>query len=307
MPAFARKRGGLAACRVMSGEGRAKPLRFGGGLVRQWTAGARVVKVAVTMKSWCVEQLEGRVMLSAVRFAVIGDYGSAGQPEADVAEMVKGWGPELVVTVGDNNYGENAVEAFDDNVGRYFHEFIYNYAGRFGEGSPTRRFFPVLGNHDWDGAPGAGPYLEYFDLPDPPDDSGDERYYEFTAGPVHFFALDSDAREPDGITSSSTQGKWLKAKLAAATEPFKVVVLHHPPYSSGEHGNNPKLQWPFKQWGATAVLAGHDHHYERLEVGGLPYFVNGLGGRDIAPYSRDAVAAGSRFRYDEDFGAMRVE
>src|SRR5688572_3139440 len=214
---------------------------------------------AANMTSWCAEQLEGRVMLAGVRFAVIGDYGSAGQPEADVAGMVKGWGADLIVTVGDNNYGENTAAVIDDNIGQYFHEFIFNYSGRYGAGSPTRRFFPILGNHDWDGERGAQPYLEYFDLPDPDTDGGDERYYEFAAGPVHFFALDTDEREPDGIGANSTQGKWLKERLAAATEPFKIVLAHHPPYSSGEHGNTAKLQWPFKAWGATAVLAGHDH------------------------------------------------
>src|SRR5688572_33070850 len=100
------------------------------------------------MRACFAEQLEGRVMLSAVRFGVIGDYGSAGEAEADVADLMKGWGPDFIVTVGDNNYGENTATVIDENVGRYFHEFIYNYAGRFGEGSPTRRFFPTLGNHD---------------------------------------------------------------------------------------------------------------------------------------------------------------
>src|SRR5690349_1319159 len=39
-----------------------------------------------------------------VRFAVIGDYGEAGQPEHDVATLVHSWTPDFVVTVGDNSY-----------------------------------------------------------------------------------------------------------------------------------------------------------------------------------------------------------
>jgi hypothetical protein len=40
----------------------------------------------------------------SVRFAVIGDYGRGGAPEADVASLVASWQPDLVITVGDNNY-----------------------------------------------------------------------------------------------------------------------------------------------------------------------------------------------------------
>src|SRR5215813_1931282 len=39
-----------------------------------------------------------------IRFAVIGDYGSAGPDEAAVARLVRGWTPDFVVTTGDNNY-----------------------------------------------------------------------------------------------------------------------------------------------------------------------------------------------------------
>ena len=65
------------------------------------------------------------------------------------------------------------------------------------------------------------------------------------------------------------------------------------------------MQWPFRAWGADAVLGGHDHIYERLSVDGLPYFVNGLGG--TSRYSLRAVAPGSVVRYNDTFGAMLVE
>src|SRR5215213_10148474 len=38
---------------------------------------------------------------SSVRFAVIGDFGSDGQPPVDVGKLVAGWNPDLVITVGD--------------------------------------------------------------------------------------------------------------------------------------------------------------------------------------------------------------
>lgn len=237
---------------------------------------------------------------SALVFAVVGDYGSAGQPEADVAALIHSWNPDLIITTGDNNYLFGEATTIDQNIGQYYHDFIFPYTGIYGPGATVNRFFPSLGNHDWE-TPNAQPYLDYFTLP------GNERYYDFVAGPVHFFAVDSDGREPDGITSGSVQGQWLQTALAASTAPWKLVYLHHPPYSSSSgHGSTPALQWPYQTWGATAVLAGHDHVYERLEVGGLPYFVNGLGGY-FNIYGFGTPLPGSQVRYNGNHGAMRVQ
>ncbi len=87
-------------------------------------------------------------------------------------------------------------------------------------------FFPTLGNHDWY-TNDAQPYLDYFTLP------GNERYYDFVWGPVHFFALDSDEHEPDGVNAGSAQAAWLQQGLAASTSPWNIVYTHYPPYSSG--------------------------------------------------------------------------
>jgi hypothetical protein len=65
------------------------------------------------------------------------------------------------------------------------------------------------------------------------------------------------------------------------------------------------MQWPYQAWGAAAVLAGHDHTYERIIQAGFPYFVNGLGGRSI--YSFGAPVSGSIVRYNGNYGAMLVQ
>ena len=237
-----------------------------------------------------------------IRFAVVGDYGDAGQPEQDVANLINSWQPDFVITTGDNNYPAGAATTIDVNIGQYYHQYIYPYAGAYGAGASYNRFFPALGNHDWgDGYPnptGLQPYLDYFTLP------GNERYYEFVWGPVHFFAVDSDPNEPDGMTSTSPQASWLRARLAASNARWKLVYFHHPPYSSGPHGSDVDMQWPFRAWGASAVLSGHDHTYERLDVGGLPYFVNGLGGRSLYVFGQPLPE--SQVRYSDDFGAMLV-
>jgi len=236
--------------------------------------------------------------LPPIRFAVIGDYGGGGQPEADVANLVHGWQVDFVITTGDNNYPDGAAETIDDHIGRFYHDFIAPYVGKFGEGADVNRFFPTLGNHDWN-TDAARPYLDYFTLP------GNERYYEFTWGPVHFFALDSDSREPDGVGKSSSQADWLRNALSNSQAVWKVVYFHHAPYSSGLHGPTEWAQWPYADWGADAVLTGHDHTYERLLIDGIPYFVNGLGGGSIYPF--EDVHPGSQVRYNADYGAMLVE
>jgi tartrate-resistant acid phosphatase type 5 len=233
-----------------------------------------------------------------IRFAVIGDYGGGGQPEADVASLVKSWEPEFIITTGDNNYPSGAEETIDQNIGQFFHEFIAPYSGKYGEGASENQFFPSLGNHDWDTL-GAQPYLEYFTLP------GNERYYQFVRGPVHFFALDSDSREPDGVGASSPQATWLQEQLADSTSPWKIVYFHQAPYSSGLHGPVNWMRWPFAEWGVDFVLSGHNHTYERLHRNGVIYFVNGLGGGSIYPFP--GVEEGSQVRYNEDYGAMLVE
>jgi hypothetical protein len=234
----------------------------------------------------------------ATRFALLGDYGSGDDSELRVSHLVKSWGVEFIATAGDNNYPLGGADTIDSNIGQFFADFICPYRGSFGPGATKNRFFPTLGNHDWYAA-GAQPYLDYFGLP------GNERYYDFVWGSVHMFMLDSDPSEPDGVTSDSVQAAWLSQRLASSTASWKIVVLHHPPYSSSLHGSTSYMQWPFKEWGADLVFAGHDHTYERVEADGLTFVVLGLGG--ASTYGFNTTVAGSRTQYNADHGAGLVE
>src|SRR4028118_1944089 len=71
-------------------------------------------------------QAAAQTMRSA-RFAVIGDYGQAGQPEQDVANRVKSWSPDFIITVGDNNYPYGEASTIDQNIGQYYRQYIYPY------------------------------------------------------------------------------------------------------------------------------------------------------------------------------------
>ncbi|MCC6166181.1 MAG: metallophosphoesterase [Caldilineaceae bacterium] len=243
-----------------------------------------------------------------LRFAVIGDYGKDNEAEARVAALIQGWNPDFIVTTGDNNYPDGAASTIDDNIGKYFGRFIGNYQGAYGPGSAVNRFWPSLGNHDWrsmtcvvDSCSSA--YLDYFTLPN------NERYYAADYGLVRLFAVDSESGEPDGRSQDSAQAAWLSSQLAASTACYNVVFFHRAPYGSGRHGSSSTMQWPFAAWGAQAVLSGHDHLYERLEVGGIPYIVNGAGGATLYNFENIGnlpAEAISIVRYNQDYGAMLV-
>jgi titin len=249
---------------------------------------------------YALESLEQRRLLAAVRLAVVGDF-SATQATGDVANLVHSWNPSAIVTVGDNNYPDGEASTIDANIGQYYHDYIYPYLGTYGAGSPTgtNRFFPALGNHDWNDSRGAKPHTDYFNLPN------NERYYSTQVGNVGIFVVDSEPQEPDGTGKNSSQANWIRNQMLNSTAKWKLVFFHHPAYSSGGMGSNSYMQWPFATWGATAVFAGHDHDYERLSEEGIPYFVDGPGGESIVGFG--ATQAGSQIRYAADYGAMRLD
>ncbi len=268
--------------------------------VRRSLAAQRLASLPRRCKA-IFEALEPRRLLA--HFAVVGDFSVDNQtaPTRDVANLVKGWNPDFIATVGDNNYPDGAAATIDANVGQWYHAYISPYSGSYGGGaSGGNKFFPAIGNHDWSvNSGGYTPYLNYFSLP------GNERYYTTVQGNVQLFVVNSDSHEPDGTSSSSIQGQWLQNALATSTAQWKLVLFHHPAYSSGTTGSNTYMQWPFQQWGASAVISGHDHVYERIIKNGFPYFVNGLGGESI--FGFNTPISGSASRYESDYGAMLID
>jgi hypothetical protein len=240
-------------------------------------------------------------------FAAVGDFGSGSSAAGNVAMLVNGWAPQFIVGAGDTRYGNTT---FDQVVGQFYCGYLTaagvgNYCN--GGTSPTNAFFPVLGNHDYSDGAGITEYLDYFTLPGAgivgSNTSGNERYYDFVIGPVHFFALDSQGAL-NSASDRAAQRAWLQAQMAASTSAWQIVLFHHAAYSSGQHGSTTAMQWPFASWGADAVIAGHDHTYERLQIGGIPYFVNGLGGKSL--YTFGTPVPGSQVRYNSNYGAMRI-
>eukprot|EP00195_Chlamydomonas_chlamydogama_P011152 CAMPEP_0202892454 /NCGR_PEP_ID=MMETSP1392-20130828/2182_1 /ASSEMBLY_ACC=CAM_ASM_000868 /TAXON_ID=225041 /ORGANISM="Chlamydomonas chlamydogama, Strain SAG 11-48b" /LENGTH=498 /DNA_ID=CAMNT_0049576411 /DNA_START=145 /DNA_END=1637 /DNA_ORIENTATION=- len=247
----------------------------------------------------------------AARFAVIGDFGTASAGEAAVANMVHSWYPfDSLLTVGDNNYPSGRLADMDPFVGAFYHRYMYPFVGSCstppcGSQDGVNRFWPSTGNHDWGNAcPGSlSGYLTYMPV-------NRKAFYDIVKGDTHIFFVDSDCNQNyagyNGTSSTSSQAMWLQSGLAASTSKFKLVIFHHPPYSSGDHGSSTYMRWPFEAWGAHAVLTGHDHDYERVIMSsGFPYFVNGIGGADLRPFV--TIVAGSTVRSTGSYGAQLVE
>ena len=246
-----------------------------------------------------------------VRVAVIGDFGAAtmGVPhinnEAAVADLVKSWDTpseplDAIITVGDNNYPTGASADIEANIGQFYGEYIKGHSSFLGG---DNRFFPSIGNHDYGqhncNLPGNPyPFTNYFELP------GNELYYDFVLGDAHFFVVDSDCHQTDGTSAWSTQAEWLETQMTNSTHKWKIVYFHHAPYSSTPAGNTGYLQWDFKAWGATAIICGHYHLYERLQVDGLTYFVNGIGGNSLHEFTNTLPY--SQVRFNEKHGAMLI-
>ena len=251
--------------------------------------------------------------INVTTFAIIGDYGSGSQNEQRVANMINTWNVDFIITTGDNNYPDGEASTIDDNIGQFYVSWIGNYQGSYGTGSSSNKFFPSLGNHDWHTA-NAQPYLDYFTLPGSgfTNSSGVENYYDFVWDNIHFFVLDSESIDPGGEGPDPDQEQWIQVELTNCDQNhllhWRIVYFHHPPYCteywSGGHGNQTFMQLDYVGMGAHAVLAGHAHKYERLIIGGLDYFVNGVGGKGYT-LSKSPID-GSQYIYGADFGAQRV-
>ncbi|MEO8874208.1 MAG: metallophosphoesterase family protein [Polyangiaceae bacterium] len=147
-----------------------------------------------------------------------------------------------------------------------------------------RCLFTAVGNHELHEESGAN-FLRFFGDDDPTVTGVRKLYRTIRWENTRFFFLNGmDA------FASSDERKWLDAQLAKAdAEPnltWRVVVLHQGVWSSGPHGDNPRL-WQsgvvdlFRAHKIDLVLSGHDHIYERGDADGMKYVVSGGGGAPL--------------------------
>ena len=190
-------------------------------------------------------------------------------------------------------------------------EFRASYHASWGR--QKRITYPAPGNHEYS-TPGARGYFAYFGSR-----AGDPArgYYSFDVGSWHLIALNSNCGAVGGCGTSSPQGRWLRADLAAHRNACTLAYWHHPRFSSGLHGNNTTYDGFWRLLyaaGADLVLVGHDHDYERFgpqdpsgradRPRGIRQFVVGTGGRSHYPLPK--LAPNTQVRNGSTFGVLAL-
>jgi len=195
--------------------------------------------------------------------------------------------------------------AYNNGTAREFRDCYDPTWGRY-----KARTRPAPGNHEYGTRDAAG-YYGYWGARAGPRGRG---YYSFDLGAWHLIALNSsiDAR------AGSPQDTWLAADLAASRARCVLAFWHHPVFSSGRHGNIERMRPLFRRLyeaGASIVLGGHDHLYERFApldpegrpdpARGIREFVVGTGG--ARRYRFGSIQPGSEFRDRDHWGVLRLE
>ncbi|MGZ3438498.1 MAG: metallophosphoesterase [Polyangia bacterium] len=204
-----------------------------------------------------------------VRFVVYGDNRTDGDAHRRVVDAIAGEGADFLVNTGD------MVNASSDAEWQTFFDIEYSLIAH----TPL---YPSLGNHEHDSG-GDARFAELFPLGRPDVFKG--RVYSFDYGSVHVAVLDSNSNLAD-------QAPWLDTDLSmaeAAGARHEFVVMHWGAYSGRSylmHGSNMDarkyIEPVARKHQVDALLAGHDHFYERGNADGLRYFVTGGGGAPLA-------------------------
>jgi acid phosphatase type 7 len=100
----------------------------------------------------------------------------------------------------------------------------------------------------------------HFTLPENGPAGLEETVYTIDYQGVRLVMLNGNERLED-------QARWLERVLSANPQPWTVVAIHQPMYSTGKYRNNPTLQDLFvpifDKYRVDLVLQGHDHTYSR--------------------------------------------
>lgn len=231
----------------------------------------------------------------------VGDLAKCGSITTDslVAAMISQTSGTIAV-LGDNAYNEGSAANYRDCF-----DPLYK--------SMKSRIKPVPGNHEYDTDHSAKGYFGYFRTSA---GSAIPKWYSYDLGSWHVIALNSSCEYIGGCGPGSAQEKWLRADLKAHPAMCVLAYWHHPLFSSGRHGSNPRAKALFQalyEAHADVVLSGHDHTYERFAVinpsgkadsHGIRQFVVGTGGNQL--YPKGTSVANSQVFNNSAYGALKL-
>jgi 3',5'-cyclic AMP phosphodiesterase CpdA len=221
-----------------------------------------------------------------VRLAAVGDFGMANDGAHAVARAMTAAAAtqkfDALILLGDNVYPVGDPSLVQKAIFEPLRDVL----------NSGTRLLPVLGNHDV--VAGHGDALAAaLGMPG--------RWYAHEVGPVLFVGLDSTQVE------EQAQRAWLQQTLAGSTSTWKVVALHHPPFSAGMHGSDHAAQQAFsplfEQYGVQLVLSGHDHDYQRNHpIRGVTYMVSGGGAKPRPASTAEFTAVSASTLHFLDIG-----
>jgi hypothetical protein len=176
--------------------------------------------------------------------------------------------PELVLHGGDIQYRSQPSDTWS-GASRTFEPL-----------TDTAPMHFAIGNHEFEGSAEESSMFDR--LYGGQGAAGQGRYHAFSFGAVRVVMLDS---ETSGFVEGSPQLAFLDAELAAHAH--VIVGFHRPLFTLSKHAPSDlsarQLLHPrfVAHGGVKLVLSGHAHCYERWDVQGVIYVVDGGGGAAI--------------------------
>lgn len=219
-----------------------------------------------------------------VHLAVAGDTGDSGTKVDRLGVAMDGiedFAPyDALLLLGDNVYPSGDPARVEATVFEPFGAVL-------DEGTAL---LAIVGNHD---APHGDEQMRALGMPG--------RYWAKSYDDVLMIGLDSTTiDDPDQLD-------FLENALATSTATWKIVALHHPPYSAGYQGSRIEARETFgplfERYGVQLVLSGHDHDYQRsVPINGVTYIVSGAGSGTRRTAERDFTAVAYSFIHFLDIG-----
>ena len=197
-----------------------------------------------------------------LRLAVVGDVGDGGDLEWRLASTMYVAGRndpfDALVLLGDNVYPYGDPARLDEFV-------FWPFASVLDTGADL---YAIAGNHDALADDAGLSQIRALGMPG--------LWWSERIGDILLVGLDSNQVDnPDQLA-------WLEATLTADDAPWKIVLVHHPPYSAGYQGSAKDVRQAFspvfERHDVQLVLSGHEHDYQRTEeINGVTYLVSGAG------------------------------
>ena len=289
-----------------------------GAMIRFDTDGALISAGAEVLESAVWPKVNPFGAISSVSFEVFAILGNDGIPDIVGGSVAPTFTAAEVVQRKAVNARIRSMETLTRVIGTGNHNYGLPYPG-FGPGttgaldqtikpfwdSIKDKLLFVPGTEDNDSA-GGSPLFNY---------QNHLRYFQETTEYVDIFMVNGgldtafmqteidNAFTPPDTLADSVQFTWLRNALATSTKKHKWVVVHQPPFTSGDDyysatNTNPALAFiqaiPFKDWGATVLLTGASALVERLDWNGLPVIISGAGGKALTTVHNPPISQ-SRF------------